>query len=55
VLDVRRKLLLAQDGNLDALLAYSQALADLGLAVGDPSAAMGLYQKTDEPAKLNAP
>jgi outer membrane protein TolC len=51
VLDTRRKLLRAQDGYLDALLAYSQALADLGLAVGDPAAAMGLYQKTEAPAK----
>ncbi len=51
VLDVRRKLLRAQDGYLDALLAYSQALADLGLAVGDPAAAMGLYKTADVPAK----
>ena len=40
VLDVRRKLLRAQDGYLDALLAYTQALADLALAVGDPTLAM---------------
>jgi cobalt-zinc-cadmium efflux system outer membrane protein len=44
VLDVRRKLLHAQDGYLDALLAYSQALADLAQSVGDPALAMGLYQ-----------
>jgi outer membrane protein, heavy metal efflux system len=43
VLDVRRKLLHAQDGYLDALLAYTQALSQLAIAVGDPAVAMGLY------------
>jgi len=42
VLDVRRKLLRAQDGYLDALLTYTSALADLAQAVGDPALAMGL-------------
>lgn len=46
VIDVRRKLLRAQDGYLDAQLAYTQALADLAAAVGDPALAMGLYQPT---------
>jgi cobalt-zinc-cadmium efflux system outer membrane protein len=41
VLDMRRKLLKAQDGYLDALLTYTDALADLAQAVGDPSLAMG--------------
>lgn len=41
VLDVRRKLLRAQDGYLDALLAYTSALADLAQAVGDPGLAIG--------------
>jgi outer membrane protein TolC len=40
LLDVRRKLLRAQDGYLDALLAYTSALADLAQAVGDPALAM---------------
>jgi outer membrane protein TolC len=37
VLDVRRKLLSAQDGYLDALWEISQARADLAAAVGDPT------------------
>jgi outer membrane protein TolC len=37
VLDVRRKLLAAQDGYLDALWEISQARADLAAAVGDPT------------------
>ena len=44
VLDVRRKLLKAQDGYLDALYAYTQSLADLAQAVGDPGLALGVYQ-----------
>ncbi len=40
LLDVRRKLLRAQDGYLDALLAYTSTLADLAQAVGDPTLAM---------------
>ena len=43
VLDVRRKLLRAKDGSLDSLLAYTQSLADLAQAVGDPAIAMGTY------------
>ncbi len=37
VLDLRRKLLKAQDGYLDALWEISQARADLAAAVGDPA------------------
>jgi cobalt-zinc-cadmium efflux system outer membrane protein len=44
VLDVRRKLLKAEDGYLDALLAYTTALADLAQGVGDASVAMGQYE-----------
>jgi cobalt-zinc-cadmium efflux system outer membrane protein len=51
VLDVRRKLIRAQDGYLDALLLYSQALADLALAVGDPALSMGLYQPANQTDK----
>ena len=47
VLDVRRKLLKAQDGYLDALYAYTQALADLAQAVGDPGLALGCYRTPD--------
>ncbi len=43
VLDVRRKLLRARDGYLDAQLAYTQALCDVAQAVGDPALAMGCY------------
>lgn len=40
LLDVRRKLLRAQDGYLDALFVYTSALADLAQSVGDPALAM---------------
>lgn len=40
ILDVRRKLLQAEDGYLDALLAYTSALADLAEAVGNPGLAL---------------
>jgi cobalt-zinc-cadmium efflux system outer membrane protein len=36
VIDIRRKLLKAQEGKLDALWELSQALGDLAAAVGDP-------------------
>ena len=55
VLDVRRKLLRAQDGYLDALLAYTQALAQLATAVGDPAVAMGLYLDAEARPLLNRP
>lgn len=45
VLDVRRKLLKARDGYLDALWEASQARADLAAAVGDP----GLADTTPSP------
>jgi outer membrane protein TolC len=53
LLDVRRKLLRARDGYLDALLGYTTALADLAQAVGDPSLAMlpTPPSKPEEPAK----
>jgi cobalt-zinc-cadmium efflux system outer membrane protein len=40
VIDVRRKLLRARDGNLDALLELAQALADLAAAAGEPALAV---------------
>ncbi len=40
VLDLRRKLLKARDGYLDALWEASQARADLAAAVGDPGVAL---------------
>ena len=56
VLDVRRKLLHAQDGYLDALLAHTTALADLAQAVGDPGLAMGKYEQPPQPPEnLPAP
>jgi outer membrane protein TolC len=52
LLDVRRKLLRAQDGYLDALLAYTSSLADLAQAVGDPALAMqSTAIKPDEPGQ----
>lgn len=54
VIDVRRKLLRAQDGYLDAQLAYTQALSDLASAVGDPALAMGLYRPTPPAPRLNS-
>ena len=53
VLDVRRKLLKAEDGYLDALLAYTSAIADLAQAVGDPSVAMGQYHSSDSTPDLH--
>lgn len=50
VLDVRRKLLRAEDSYLDAQLGYSQALTDIAEAVGDPALAMG-----NEPAAPKLP
>ena len=60
LLDVRRKLLRAEDGYLDALLAYTTAMADLAQAVGDHSVAMGEYGSTlpaadSLPTPANAP
>ena len=52
VLDVRRKLLHAEDGYLDALLAYTTALADLAQAIGDPSLAMGQYENVQPPPEI---
>jgi len=40
VIDLRRKLLRARDGYLDALWEVSQAVADLAAAVGDPGLAV---------------
>jgi outer membrane protein TolC len=54
VLDVRRKLLKAEDGYLDALLAYTSAIADLAQAVGDPSVAMGQYESVDATSAIPA-
>ena len=41
---MRRKLLKAEDGYLDALLAYTTAMADLAQGIGDASVAMGQYE-----------
>jgi outer membrane protein, heavy metal efflux system len=55
VLDMRRKLLRAQDGYLDALLAYTQALADMAQAAGDPAIAISLYQPTGTTPESKSP
>jgi cobalt-zinc-cadmium efflux system outer membrane protein len=49
VMDIRRKLLQARDGYLDALLAVRQARADLLAATGEP--ALGLSAAPPQPAK----
>jgi cobalt-zinc-cadmium efflux system outer membrane protein len=41
VLDIRRKLLTARDGHIDALYEVSQAVADLVAAVGEPALVLG--------------
>jgi cobalt-zinc-cadmium efflux system outer membrane protein len=51
VLDIRRKLLKARDGYLDALWEASQAQADLAAAVGDPTPALA----GTEPARVPRP
>jgi outer membrane protein TolC len=55
VLDVRRKELRAEDGYLDALLAYNTAMSDLAQAVGDPSVAMGNYRPADSTSEPSSP
>jgi cobalt-zinc-cadmium efflux system outer membrane protein len=47
VMDIRRKLLRARDGYLDALWAVRQAWADLLAAIGEP--ALGLCEPSPEP------
>jgi cobalt-zinc-cadmium efflux system outer membrane protein len=44
LIDIRRKMLKARDGYLDALWENRQAEADLAAAVGDPSLAVGRAQ-----------
>jgi cobalt-zinc-cadmium efflux system outer membrane protein len=54
VLDIRRKLLKARDGYLDALWEASQAQADLAAAVGDPTPALA-GRETAEVPQAQAP
>jgi cobalt-zinc-cadmium efflux system outer membrane protein len=49
VVDLRRKMLKAEDGYLDAVWEVRQALADLGAAIGDP--ALAVIQWTPQKAK----
>jgi outer membrane protein TolC len=56
VIDVRRKLLRARDGYLDALWSVRQARADLAAAVGEPALGFGLSETPpDAPARIGAP
>lgn len=55
VIDVRRKLLQARDGYLDALWAVRQARADLAAAVGEPALGLGLPEEIQPPAKMGLP
>jgi cobalt-zinc-cadmium efflux system outer membrane protein len=56
VFDVRRKLLSARDGYLDALWSVRQARADLAAAVGEPALGLGLPEPpAPPPAKMGVP
>jgi cobalt-zinc-cadmium efflux system outer membrane protein len=55
VIDVRRKLLQARDGYLDALSAVRQARADLAAAVGEPALGLVLPESAEPPAKMGPP
>jgi cobalt-zinc-cadmium efflux system outer membrane protein len=49
LLDVRRKLIKARDGYLDALWELSQARADLAAAAGDPALAVSAENPPPNP------
>jgi cobalt-zinc-cadmium efflux system outer membrane protein len=49
VINIRRKLLTARGGYLDALSEASQARSDLAAAVGDPSLAAGAESPSPKP------
>ncbi|OAI48863.1 hypothetical protein AYO44_18635 [Planctomycetaceae bacterium SCGC AG-212-F19] len=55
LIDIRRKLLRAQDGHLDALLELRQAQTDLAAAVGDPALAVGAKGQESEPLPAPRP
>lgn len=55
VIDVRRKLLQARDGYLDALSAVRQSRADLAAAVGEPALGLDLPEPAEPPAKMGPP
>lgn len=55
VIDVRRKLLQARDGYLDALWAARQARADVAAAVGEPALGLDLPEEAQPPAKMGPP
>ena len=52
VIDVRRKLLQARDGYLDALWAVRQARADLAAAVGEPALGAGTVSRARRTRRL---
>jgi cobalt-zinc-cadmium efflux system outer membrane protein len=49
LIDVRRRLIHARDGYLDALWELRQAQADLAAAVGDPRMLLGQFTIEDQP------
>lgn len=55
VIDVRRKLLQARDGYLDALWAVYQARADLAAAVGEPALGIELSEDVLPAARMGPP
>jgi cobalt-zinc-cadmium efflux system outer membrane protein len=55
LIDVRRKLLQARDGYIDALWAVRQARADLAAAVGEPALGLEQSEQADPPARMGPP
>jgi cobalt-zinc-cadmium efflux system outer membrane protein len=55
VIDVRRKLLRARDGYLDAVWSVRQARADVAAAVGEPALGLIAPEPGEPPARMGAP
>jgi outer membrane protein TolC len=55
VIDVRRKLLRARDGYLDAVWSVRQARADVAAAVGEPALGLIAPEPAEPPARMGAP
>jgi outer membrane protein TolC len=55
VIDVRRKLLRARDGYLDALWSVRQARADVAAAVGEPALGLVPPDPAEPPARMGIP
>jgi cobalt-zinc-cadmium efflux system outer membrane protein len=55
VIDVRRKLLRARDGYLDAVWSVRQARADVAAAVGEPGLGLIAPEEGEPPARIGVP